>query len=102
MEKLEFHTTGIDLSWRSRVMGDATTQALVQKVTVFKQSCSGGKVWGGCTHVRAITNAVCYAKPDHIGNSLALVRKDQGVQRPCLLLPELDDMLRQGCCQWYG
>jgi len=36
METLEFHMVGIDLSRRSRDMGDATSKVLVQKVTVLK------------------------------------------------------------------
>jgi len=49
----------------------------------------------------SITNTMCCTKMDSIlGNSLTLFREDRGVQRPCLLLPKLDDMLQQGCHQW--
>jgi len=80
-------------------LGDTMAQVLVWKTIVVKEPGSSGKVWRGYTHVGAITNAMCCTKPDSINNSLTIVREDRRVQRPCLLLPELDDMLRQSCNQ---
>jgi len=57
-------------------MNYPAAQCLVGEAAVLKKPGSSGKLWGGLTHVRTITDAMGHTKLDSYSQGLTLVWKN--------------------------
>ena len=67
---------GIHIIGDTRDMSYTAAQRLVGEAAVLKKPGSGGKLWGGLTHVRTITDAMGHTTLDSNSQGLTLVWKN--------------------------
>jgi len=67
---------GIHVISDSSDMNNTMAQRLVGEAAVLKKPGSSGKLWGGLTHVRTITDAMGHTTLDSDSQGLTLVWKD--------------------------
>jgi len=67
---------GVHIIGNTGDMSYTTAQHLVGEVAVLKKPGSSGKLWGGLTHVRTITDAMGHTTLDSNSQGLTLVWKD--------------------------